>query len=403
MTGLDSIREKFDAGKVCVIIPAYNNGTTIGRVIEEVAGYTRHIIVVNDGSTDQTPGIIASFSFVQAVSYPRNRGKGWALRQAFARAVASGYLYAITIDADGQHFAKDLPLFMDKLELEKDAIIIGARDMSDAAVPGGSTFGRKFSNFWLKVETGLRSPDTQSGYRLYPLQPISKMRFFTRKYEFEIEVLVRAAWRGVKVLAVPVTVYYPPKHERISHFRPFKDFFRISVLNTVLVLAALLYFRPRNFIRSLFEKKKLKQLLNDHLFNPHHSSRLKAFSIAFGVFMGIVPIWGFQLIAAIFLAILFRLNKPLVIIAANISLPPMIPLIIFASYKAGAFWVGEKAIEVGFSRSVSLGSIKNNLQQYIYGSITLAIVAGLFFGLFTFIVLKLLDRKSSLAAKLGST
>ena len=97
------------------------------------------------------------------------------------------------------------------------------------------------------------------------------------------------------------------------------------------------------------------------MFNPHHSAQLKAASVAFGIFMGIVPIWGFQLVAAIFLAILFKLNKPLVIIAANISIPPMIPLIIFLSYKMGAFWMGANAMQIDFSRSITLDSIKKNL------------------------------------------
>jgi uncharacterized protein (DUF2062 family) len=287
-------------------------------------------------------------------------------------------------------------VFMDKLSVEQNAIIIGARNMNHASVPGGSSFGNNFSNFWFRLETGIRLPDTQSGYRLYPLSAINSMRFFTRKYEFEIEVLVRAAWQGVKIVSVPVAVYYAPKEDRISHFRPYKDFFRISVLNTLLVLITFLYIKPRDFLRSIFIKKNFKQLLSDQLFNTHQSDQVKAVSVSFGVFMGIVPIWGFQLVTAIFLAILFRLNKALVIIAANISLPPMIPVIIFASYKMGSFWMGQNALQMGFSKSISLDSIKQNLQQYIYGSITLAILAGFFFGVLTFVILKAFNRKSML-------
>jgi len=271
--------------------------------------------------------------------------------------------------------------------------------MGQASVPGGSSFGNRFSNFWFKVETGISSPDTQSVYRLYPLEPLKNMRFITRKYEFEIEVLVRAAWKGVDVVSVPVTVYYAPAAERVSHFRPFKDFFRISILNTILVLISFLYIKPRDFIRILFDKQKLKKLFNDHLYHPHHSAQLKATSVAFGIFMGIVPIWGFQLVSAIFLAILFRLNKPLVIVAANISIPPMIPLIIFLSYKMGAFWMGANAMEIDFSNAITLDSIKKNLLQYIYGSITLAIVAGIAFGLLTFIFLKLIEKKQAVVSK----
>jgi glycosyltransferase involved in cell wall biosynthesis len=395
MTG--SQMEKADVLRVCVIIPTYNNAATLAQVIEDVAQYNRHIIIVNDGSTDNTANIVKQFPAVDFISYAQNVGKGWALRKAFRYAVEKGYQYAITIDSDGQHFAKDLPAFIAKLEAEPNAIIIGARNMGQASVPGGSSFGNKFSNFWFKVETGISSPDTQSGYRLYPLEPLKKMRFITRKYEFEIEVLVRAAWKGVKIISVPVSVYYAPAAERVSHFRPYKDFFRISVLNTVLVLISLLYIKPRNFIRILFDKQKFRQLLNDHLYHPHHSPQLKAASVGFGVFMGIVPIWGFQLAVAIFLAILFKLNKPLVIIAANISIPPMIPPIIFMSYKTGAIWMGANAMQIDFSSEITLGSIQKNLQQYIYGSITLAVTAALVFGLGTYIFLKLIGKKQAVS------
>lgn len=391
------VSENFDKLGVCVIIPTYNNASTLASVIIDVANYTKNIIVVNDGSFDNTHSILESYPYIQLITYPNNVGKGWAIRKGFALAYKLKYKFAITIDSDGQHFAKDLPLFIDKLSFEQNAIIIGARNMNQASVPGGSSFGNNFSNFWFKLETGIKLPDTQSGYRLYPLEAMSKMLFFTRKYEFEIEVLVRAAWQGVKIVSVPISVYYAPKGERVSHFRPYKDFFRISVLNTLLVLITFLFIKPRDFFRSIFIKKNFKQLLSDHLFNTQQSDQLKAVSVFFGVFMGIVPLWGFQLVTAIFLGILFRLNKALVIIAANISLPPMIPVIIFASYKIGGFWMGQNALQMGYSKSISLDSIKQNLQQYIYGSITLAILAGFFFGVLTFVILKLFNRKSMLA------
>jgi glycosyltransferase involved in cell wall biosynthesis len=399
MTGSVSQKEKADVLKACVIIPTYNNAATLPAVIAEVKRYTDDIIVVNDGSTDSTEKIIHSLAGVQPISYLPNKGKGWALRQAFKYAADKGYKYAITIDSDGQHFAKDLPAFFEKLQENSNSIIIGVRNMNQKSVPGGSSFGNKFSNFWFRVETGINNPDTQSGYRLYPLEPLKKMRFVTRKYEFEIEALVRAAWKGVGVTSVPVTVYYAPKEQRVSHFRPFKDFFRISVLNTVLVLIAFLYIKPRDFIRTLFIKEKRSKLFNDHLFNPHHSAKLKAFSVGLGVFMGIVPIWGFQLVTAIFLAVLLKLNKPLVIIAANISIPPMIPVIIFLSYKMGAYWMGDKAMQISFSNTITPDSIKNNLLQYIFGSITLAVLAAIVLGLLTYVFLKITGKKQAAAAR----
>jgi uncharacterized protein (DUF2062 family) len=197
---------------------------------------------------------------------------------------------------------------------------------------------------------------------------------------------------------VPVSVYYAPKETRISHFRPFKDFSRISVLNTVLVILTFLYIKPRNFFRTLGNKKKRRQLWDEHILNPHHSDELKASSIAFGVFMGIVPIWGFQLAAAIFLSIILKLNKALVIVAANISIPPMIPMIIFLSYKMGGFWMGSDASTISFNRNLTPKTIYNNLQQYIYGSITLAVVAAIVFGLLSYLLLKIFKRNTSVVA-----
>lgn len=387
----EDISKRFEDLQVCVIIPTYNNHLTLAGVITDVAAYSNHIIVVNDGSTDNTEEIVKSFPQVQLISYPQNVGKGWALRQAFAYAMEKGYQYALTIDSDGQHFAKDIPTFLNKLEDVRDAIIIGSRNMNQAAVPGKSSFGHKFSNFWFWVETGIHCPDTQSGFRLYPLYLLKGMKFHAVKYEFEIEVIVRAVWRGVHMDSVPVTVYYAPKETRVSHFRPFTDFSRVGVLNAFLVVIAFAWIKPRNFFRDLLKKKGRKKILAT-LYNPNDSDETKALSIGFGIFMGIVPIWGFQLAVAIFLSIIFKLNKALVVFSAHISIPPMIPVILFLSYKAGEYWMGDRVANIAFSSHISFKSIGAHLEQYIYGSLTLAVVASLSIGLITYGLLKLLKK-----------
>ncbi len=389
------LRTAFDENRTCVIIPTYNNAATLAGVIEDVGRYTSNIIVVNDGSTDDTERILAGFPGIVCTSYPKNRGKGWALRQGFAKALDLGYAYAITIDSDGQHFARDLSAFIHKLKAQPDAVIIGARNMNQPSVPGKSSFGYKFSNFWFKVETGISLPDTQSGYRLYPIASMQHMSFFTRKYEFEIEVLVRAAWKGIKMESVPVSVYYAPKEERVSHFRPFKDFFRISILNTLLVLIAFFYIKPARFLRSVVKKRNWGSFFKEGVFNVHEPHYIKGLSVALGICLGILPIWGFQLVTAIFLSIVLRLNKALVILAANISIPPLVPLIIFISYKTGAVWMKNGGGELTFSRSLTFESVKSNFQQYLYGSITLAIVSGILCGLVTWSLLLLFRKKTS--------
>src|SRR5258705_1875025 len=134
MTSLETTRAMFDELQACVIIPTYNNAATLATVIRDVSAYSDHIIVVNDGSTDGTEAIVQSFPYVQLISYSPNIGKGWALRKAFEYALEQDYRFAITIDSDGQHFAKDLPAFVQKLENVQDAIIIGARNMAQSSV-----------------------------------------------------------------------------------------------------------------------------------------------------------------------------------------------------------------------------------------------------------------------------
>lgn len=397
MSDKDLLKAAFNQYRICIIIPTYNNAATLSAVITDVAAYTHHIIVVNDGSTDDTALVLASFPEVEVISYPRNQGKGAALRKGFEQATALGYLYAITIDSDGQHFASDLPVFIHKLQETQDAIIIGARNMGQSGVPAKSSFGNTFSNFWFKIETGIRAPDTQSGYRLYPVVLMKDMRFFTRKYEFEIEVLVRAAWKGIKIESVPVSVYYAPEGKRVSHFRPFRDFFRISLLNTVLVLVALLYIRPVNFFRSLFTTKDWGRFFREQVLNVNEPHYIKAFSVGLGVCMGIMPVWGFQLVTAIFLSIILKLNKALVIIAANISIPPVIPLIIFFSYKTGAIWMKDGGGSLSFSSQLTFESVKNNFQQYLYGGITLAIASGIVCGLVAWALFAYFGKKTSTA------
>jgi len=385
-------QQLFEAHNACVIVPTYNNAGTLYQVLVDVLGYTDRVLVVNDGSTDDTARILRQFPTLSIISFPKNEGKGAALRAGFELAVKKGYDYAITIDSDGQHFASELPLFLEKLDTEKSATIIGARNLHQENMPGKNTFANKFSNFWFFVDTGIKAPDTQSGYRLYPLLLMKGMHFYGRKYEFEVEVLVRCAWKGIGIRWIPIRVYYPPPEERVSHFRPGPDFSRISALNTILFLIAVLYIKPRDFIIHISKFKNVKELLRRHLYNKEESNRKKAASIGFGVFMGIVPIWGFQMIVALALASLLRLNRALTIIASNISIPPMIPFIVFLSFVMGRFWVGGNATFMMFSRHITKEAWKLNVEQYIYGSLTLAVVAGLAAYLITYFTLESVGR-----------
>ncbi|MBQ6377461.1 MAG: glycosyltransferase family 2 protein, partial [Prevotella sp.] len=183
--------------KVCVIIPTYNNAGTIAQVISDVTAYCQDVIVVNDGSTDETAVILHRLPMpITLVSYPQNRGKGYALVKGFRKAKELGFSHAITIDADGQHFADDIPILLNKMEEKPEAIIVGCRNLTEKNMPRQNTFANKFSNFWFCLQTGINLPDTQSGFRLYNLKALRLLPLVTSRYEAELELLVFAAWAG---------------------------------------------------------------------------------------------------------------------------------------------------------------------------------------------------------------
>lgn len=252
MNPSDAIATRMRQLNVCTVMPTYNNGGTLRDVIERVLDYCGDVIVVNDGSNDDTAAILASFGQrIRVVDYGCNRGKGYALKQGFEEAKSLGFDYALTIDSDGQHFPEDIPVFIEALEQHPGALIVGSRNLRQENMPGGNTFANKFSNFWFRLQTGIALPDTQTGYRLYPLQSLPCI--FSSRYEAELALLVFSAWRGIELVPVKVNVVYP--EGRVTHFRPFWDFFRISVLNTLLCLVALVYGWPVRLIRKYFGRR----------------------------------------------------------------------------------------------------------------------------------------------------
>ena len=253
---LPVLQNRMEALRLCVIVPTYNNQKTLRGVIHDILKYTSNIIVVNDGSTDSTVEILKNLSGkIYIVLYMQNRGKGFALKCGFDEAENLGYRGAITIDSDGQHFASEIKRFVEYAEKSPDALLLGQRT-AEGDMPAKNSFANKFSNFWFTVQTAYRFGDTQNGFRLYPLSAMKGMRPVSSRYEAELETLVRVAWKGIKIVPVPTRVYYPPEGERVTHFRPGKDFFRISVLNTLFTLLAIVYGYPSMFFHRLFSKKK---------------------------------------------------------------------------------------------------------------------------------------------------
>lgn len=388
---LTEVQKAISEKNICVLVPTYNNEKTLRRVIGGILHYTNNIIIVNDGSTDSTPFILQDYPEIRIIHLPENKGKGNALKTGFRVAEKIGYSYAITIDSDGQHYPDDIPVFVEALLKEsQDVLLIGNRNMAQDGIPKKSSFGNRFSNFWFWFETGIKLEDTQSGFRLYPLHKIPR-KYFTPKFEFEIEIIVRTAWRHVPVKNVPVKVLYDPA-ERVSHFRPFKDFTRISILNTILVAITLVYIIPRNFINN-FKKKSFKRFIKEDVLESDGSNRTKTFSVALGVLIGFSPFWGFHTMLTISLAVLFKLNKVLAFVASNVSIPPFIPFIIAASLFLGSPFVGGNSNI--FSQELNFDLVKNNLLQYLIGSAILSVSMSVISGTAVFLFLNKVDPENT--------
>ncbi|MCQ2191055.1 MAG: glycosyltransferase family 2 protein [Paludibacteraceae bacterium] len=247
--------------KYCAVIPTFNNPKTVCDVAKSVLQYVERVYVVDDGSTDETKSLLSNLvetrdlasSGIKVLTLAVNSGKGKALTTGFAAAYADGYDYAVTLDSDGQHFAEDIPAMIAKISAEKPTLVCGVRNITTQEnMPSKNTFANKFSNFWFKVETGREIPDTQCGFRVYPLKEITKRHIFSSRYEAELEMLVRLCWADVDIQTSPIKVYYAPEGERVTHFRPLADFSRISVMNTVLCTGALLYYWPKTLLKYVF-------------------------------------------------------------------------------------------------------------------------------------------------------
>lgn len=225
-----------DAGppRICAILPVYNNERTIGRVIEGVLAEMPDLIVIDDGSTDGTRACLDAIAAggggdrpaIDLVRFSENRGKGAALLAGLGRASARGFDIAIAIDGDGQHDPRDISNLLEAARASPDAIIIGSRPMRAAGAPWKSRFGLACSNAAIRIQTGVRIEDSQSGFRAYPIAPVLALGLRPSRFEFEVEVVVRAAWVGIPIRSVPVSVVYP--EDRVTHFRPFRDFARIA-------------------------------------------------------------------------------------------------------------------------------------------------------------------------------
>ena len=307
-----------------VVIPVYNHAGTLRDVAAGALRACTDVLVVDDGSTDADVREVIKGLPVRLVRHEKNRGKGVAILRAAREAKELGMTHIITIDADGQHDPADIDRFMPVISEDPFAIAVGKRSF-DRTVPFSSRFGRGFSNFWLKVQTGCSLKDTQSGFRAYHVAVLEWLKLHEKRFSFEIEVLVRAAWAGIALKDVDISVRYPAREARISHFNPLMDNLRLTVLNTRLTIRSIVPVPQRSFAAErdgsfLHPVRSLTMLLKRDM-----SPKQLAFSAGLGMFLGALPLIACQTLTILMTASYFRLSKFAALGASQLCIPPVVP------------------------------------------------------------------------------
>ncbi len=357
-----------------LVIPVYNHSATLGAVVRQARATGWDVLVVDDGSDDSVSDLNAAKLGCELVRHPTNLGKGAAILTGAAHAREKGYPHILTLDADGQHDPKEALKLLAEIKEGQPRLIIGARDMTSAHVPGASVFGRDFSNFWVRLETSLTLPDTQSGMRVYPVQQLLELSLSTLRYDFEIESLVRLAWAGVGIESVDVGVTYPRKGERISHFHQFKDNARLAALHTRLVLRHLY---PMGHTQLVKKDKAPNQLFHPilllkQLLREHATPMQIATAVWVGIFLGTVPLIGIHTMAIIYTTHKLHLNKVAAVTASQLCMPPLVP---FICIQAGYYLFNGRFL-YEFTRETLVAQAGDRLLEYLLGSLLVGPVLG---------------------------
>ncbi|MBJ6748716.1 DUF2062 domain-containing protein [Geomonas anaerohicana] len=396
MSEVNEGRDKWP--RTLVLVPVYNHAATLRGVVQKALDQGLEVLVVDDGSTDGSLDRVADLPILRH-RLPCNKGKGGAILAGAELARAAGYEALLTIDADGQHDPADAPCILDVGSSAWPCIVMGAREMETDNVPRSSVFGRSFSNFWVRIECGRTLPDTQSGYRLYPVAFLEGARFITRRYTFEIEVLVRGCWAGLPLLSAPVSVYYPPGDERVSHFHKFKDNLRLTCLHTFLVTRSLIPWPHRRLFKGDSDARNLPSILRPAEFfkalcREHCSNMELAAAVWLGIFIGSLPIIPFGIAATVYAAHRLHLNKLAAVGAGNLCIAPFVPLacIEVGHYlRYGSFWYD-------FNRHTLLNEVHHRLWEWLLGSLLIGPLLGAVGAAATFLLVRALRGRRNAAA-----
>lgn len=324
-----SARQHPDTGRIWCAVPVYNNAATLRTVVEGcIAELPGRVLVIDDGCTDADVASLLAGLDAALIRHQCNQGKGQAVLSASRYVEEHGGTYMITIDADGQHDPRDIRKFIPLMQQDEISLIVGARDFSGPNIPGSSRFGRKFANFWLKLETGEYIDDCQSGFRAYPVKYLNLLKFKGRHYDFEAEVLAKASWAGLHLRSVDIAVYYPKPEERVSSFRPFMDNLRLTLVHSMLIGMRLAPFSHKRLIAA--PKVDYSMLLNPmklirYLLSENMTPGGLAAAAAVGTFLAVIPILFLHSAAILYVSIRLKLNKLVALNVQHIFMPPFTP------------------------------------------------------------------------------
>jgi len=381
---------------IAVVVPVYDQPHRLREVVERCLAVRARVLVVDDGSAEPVARLLEDLP-VTVLRHEVNRGKGEALQTAARFLRAQGATHMVSLDADGQHYPEDLPRFWDAVAKDPEALILGVRDFDQADVPGCSRFGRAFGNFWVWVQTGRRVPDIQSGFRAYPLRLFERLHCLTRRYGFEVEMVVRTLWAGARVVPVNVRVFYPPAGQRCSHFHKVRDNVRVSLLNTHLTLRALVPWPHRQLGEAAAKVtvwhpfRSIRALVAERA-----TPRELGLAVALGVFLGALPLIAMHTLAVLIAAALMRLNRVVSLAASQLCMPPVVPaLCIEVGYfmRYGRFLSLQGVHHLRDASFLELGYMGlQRLWDWLLGSLVVGPALALGLGLCTVVIARVLER-----------
>ncbi len=385
----------FNTDQVWCVVPVFNNKKTVKDVAMGCKELLRNVIVVDDGSTDTNITELFTDSDIVVLQHKTNQGKGRAILTALSYISERGGKFMITIDADGQHFPRDIKKFLPLLEKDETVVVIGSRNFNTKNISRGSRFGRTFSNFWLRIETGVSIDDCQSGFRSYPVHYLSKIKMNGSHYDFETEVLAKAVWSGLKLETVSVDVWYPELSLRVSNFRPFIDNLRISLMHAYLIGRRLSPLPYRKLVQLPEEHFDINILLHPvkllkALLKENSTPSGLAVSAGVGIFLAVLPLLSVHTLVIIYVTTRLHLNKVMAVCIQNLCIPPFVPVacVQLGYYMRHGHWLTDISIKTVF------GQLGSRIYEWFLGSLIIAPVMAIAVGVIVFFLAWRLEKKA---------